>query len=92
MTWTRTYLPLVGLLALSACAVPLDGARGVETGRSTALPEAVRAMAAPGQDLATARLRPEDNCYWYDHNGPVETTPIPLRTAEGAQICVQRRS
>ena len=87
---TRTYVLLAGALALSACTVPLGGAGNVGAVRTGELPEAVRAMAAPGQDLATARLRSEDNCYWYDHAGPVETTPIPLRSVGGAQICLQR--
>ena len=30
---------------------------------------------------------PEDGCYWYEHVGPVETTMLPLRTAEGRPIC-----
>ena len=48
----------------------------------------VTALAAPNQDLATARLLPEDNCYWYEHRGPVETTLLPLRTASGNPICL----
>lgn len=84
---TRTYFLLAGALALSACAVPIGGPGDGAAMRTGELSEAVRAMAAPGQDLTTARLRAEDNCYWYDHAGPVETTPIPLRTVEGARIC-----
>ena len=53
------------------------------------LPEQVAALAAPNQDLATARLRPEDNCYWYMHSGPVEDTLLPLRTTRGNPICVK---
>lgn len=85
----RTYLLLAGTLALSACAVPFDGAGGIGNARNAELSEEVRALAAPGQDLTTARLRPDDNCYWYDHAGPVETTPLPLRSAEGSQICAR---
>ena len=84
---TRMPFLLASALALSACAVPFDGAGGLGGARNAELPEEVRAMAAPGQDLTTARLRPEDNCYWYDHAGPVETTPIPLRSIEGRRIC-----
>lgn len=51
------------------------------------LPEEVVAVAAPWQDLTTARLMPEDGCYWYQHAGPVETTMLPLRTPEGRPIC-----
>ncbi len=51
------------------------------------LPEQVVAVAAPWQNLATARLMPEDGCYWYEHDGPVEKTMLPLRTPEGRPIC-----
>ena len=54
------------------------------------LPENILELAAPNQDLATAYLRPEDNCYWYMHASPVETTRLPLRTIEGNPICVKR--
>nr|WP_245727277.1 hypothetical protein [Paracoccus isoporae] len=53
-----------------------------------AIPEYVLALAAPGQNLQTARLNPEDQCYWYIHNGPVETTEIPLRSGRGRHICL----
>lgn len=52
------------------------------------LPEEVLAIAAPGQDLSTARLLPEDNCFWYLHSGPVETTLLPLRNRDGRTICL----
>lgn len=82
----RTCLALAGALALGACSVPL-GVREVPAPEPPGPPEAVLAMAAPGQDLRTVRLRPGDSCYWYDHVGPVETTPLPLRTVDGARIC-----
>ena len=56
------------------------------------MPEAVVAMAATGQDLQSARLLPEDGCYWYEHSGPVETTLLPLRTANGNRICTPRET
>jgi hypothetical protein len=52
------------------------------------LPEEVSAIAAPGQDLSTARLLPDDNCFWYAHRGPVETTLLPLRATNGRTICL----
>lgn len=57
------------------------------TGSPGAVPEAVTLLAAPGQDLSTARLLAEDGCYWYMHDGPVEQTLLPLRTSEGRPIC-----
>ena len=52
----------------------------------------VLALAAPGQNAMTARVLPEDNCYWYEHRGPVETTLLPLRTPAGNPICTQPKS
>ncbi|WP_240504191.1 hypothetical protein [Thioclava sp. JM3] len=54
--------------------------------------EAVAALAAPGQDLTSARLLPDDGCYWYEHRGPVETTLLPLQTVNGNPICAPRGS
>ncbi len=54
------------------------------------VPESVQAIAAPGQDLSTAYLRPSDGCFWYRYDGPVETTDLPLRTSGGAPICTRR--
>ena len=73
-------------LCLGACGASVTGSPGPGAGN---LPDAVVALAAPYQDLGTARLRPEDGCYWYLHAGPVETTLIPLRTAEGNPICTR---
>lgn len=77
-------LTLVLGLPLAACAVP-----AAETGPGAQLPEAVRAAAAPFQDLSGAELRADDGCYWYRHAGPVETTYLPLRTREGRPICAR---
>ncbi|MBJ2153438.1 MULTISPECIES: hypothetical protein [Paracoccaceae] len=55
------------------------------------VPENIVALAAPYQNVQTARLMPDDNCYWYEHAGQVETTLLPLNTAAGRQICVQRQ-
>ncbi len=52
------------------------------------LPEEVVALAAPHQNVATARLQTEDNCYWYEHVGPVETTLLPLLSRRGGPICL----
>lgn len=53
-----------------------------------AVPPQVAEAAAPNQDLSFVELR-DDNCYWYRHRGPVETTMLPLRTRTGRPICVQ---
>lgn len=76
-----------GLLGLAACEpVPGGGAPGVVT-----VPDSVAEIAAPFQDLTTARLRDEDGCYWYTHRGPVETTELPLRTQNGSPICTREQ-
>jgi len=80
----RSAFLLTTGLALGACSATFsDGQAPVP------LPEEVVALAAPNQDLASARLLPEDNCYWYSHVGPVETTLLPLRTDRGNPICVK---
>ncbi|SFS21294.1 hypothetical protein [Yoonia litorea] len=68
-------------MLMSACAaVPVAETEGP-------VPDVVLSMAGPGQDLSTVILREEDNCYWYEHTSPVETTILPLRDASGRPIC-----
>lgn len=52
------------------------------------VPESVVEIAAANQDLTTVRLL-EDNCFWYSHQGPVETTLLPLRDVQGRPICTR---
>lgn len=80
---------LAGAFLLSACAATTSSNGASDIGN---VPDAVVELAAPDQDIATARLLPEDNCYWYEHNGPVEVTLLPLRTAAGNPICVAKKS
>lgn len=77
-------LPLCALAALAGCNEVTLFAEPAPT-----LPESVVAIAAPNQDLSTARLRETDNCYWYDHRGVVETTALPLRSKSGNHICIK---
>lgn len=84
ITW-QVYATLAAAL-LAGCVAPATGPAAKDAALPP-LPEAVVAVAAPWQDLSTARLRPEDGCYWYEHNGPVERTLLPLRTPEGKPIC-----
>lgn len=72
-------------LVVNGCATPSQ-----ERSEPGILPVEVAAAAAPGQDLSSARLVPEDGCYWYVHHGPVETTLLPLRSAGGGPICIGR--
>ena len=89
-TASRAIMACAGLLTLGACAAPFGAAMDGAAPNGAAVPEAVVAMAAPYQDVSSARLMPEDGCYWYRHVGPVETTMLPLRTVGGRPICTQR--
>lgn len=82
--------PLI-FLALAACEpMPTTGTTGsTVSARPVNLPESVVSIAAPNQDLASARIRSDDGCYWYTHRGPVETTQLPLRTVNGNPICTR---
>lgn len=76
-------------LVLAACAETKN--RPLNTA-FVDLPDAVVAMAAPNQDLTSARVLPEDGCFWYLHVNPVETTLLPLRNIEGRPICTERQT
>ena len=78
---------LCAVTSLAACATTPTNPDG-----TPALPESVLELAAPNQDVSSARLRPEDGCYWYVHVGPVETTLLPLRTPGGNPICTRAAS
>lgn len=78
------FMPAAALM-LGACSAFVNEGGG----QVGALPEAIAALAAPNQDLQSARLSPVDGCYWYVYAGPVETTLLPLRTVDGRPICAQ---
>ena len=77
------------LVTLAACEPVPTGDTGGASGPAVAVPESVSSIAAPFQDLSTARIRMSDGCYWYTHEGPVETTELPLRTPGGNPICTR---
>ena len=81
---------IFAILALAGCTMPTT--KSSDRTRVGNVPEAVAALAAANQDLTSARLLLEDNCYWYEHSGPVETTLLPLRSAGGNPICLSRAS
>ena len=80
-------LAIIGSAALAGCSLP-SAKVAPDPFAVGNLPENIVALAAPDQDLSTARLLREDNCYWYMHAGPVETTLLPLRAVGGRPICV----
>ncbi|MFC3119690.1 hypothetical protein [Jhaorihella thermophila] len=78
------------LMTLAACAASMpNGSEVVEPGILKEVPDSVRMLAAPGQDLSTVKIAPEDGCFYYLWNGPVESTFLPLRTAQGNPICTR---
>ncbi|GAB4263799.1 MAG: hypothetical protein Kow0013_10540 [Pararhodobacter sp.] len=77
-------LLLASLVVLGACA---GGLELDESGNLVELPEGLAEMAAPGQNLRAVQIMPEDGCYWYRHENPVEVTYLPLRTVDGRPIC-----
>ena len=87
--WKTKLLTLATTLVVAGCSLPAVERDRDEIGN---VPDQVIAMAAPGQDLSSARLVPEDGCYWYSHRGPVETTLIPLRAVGGGPICTAPKS
>ncbi len=80
----KSALSLLALVVLAACA-PTGGFLNE-------LPEEVVALAAPNQNLQAVRLLEEDGCYWYEHDGPVERTLLPLMSKRGRHICIQQQS
>lgn len=83
-------LPLFAALPLilAGCEVAPPVA-GPQAGGAATLPEGVLSIAAPYQDLSTARVDETTGCYVYQHRGPVETTYLPLRSTEGRPICTR---
>ncbi len=79
-----TYIKTISLLALTTVAA--CGSTPVRE-EPRIVSDAVTELADPRQNLATARLRETDNCYWYEYQGPVETTLLPLKTVDGRPIC-----
>lgn len=88
---------LATVTGLSACEpLPAPAAAAPATGAATqpdpiSMPGSLASLAAPYQDVSTARLK-SDGCYWYTHVGPVETTELPLRTPQGNPICARAPS
>ena len=80
----KSALSLLALAFLAACAPT-----GVFLNE---VPEEVVALAAPNQNLQAVRLLEQDGCYWYEHDGPVERTLLPLMSKRGRHICIQQQS
>ncbi len=81
----QTLIFPAALLALGACGAPPPATN--DRGFIAELSPSVAALAAPNQDLTAVQWRPEDGCYWYLYEGPVETLMVPLRADDGGKIC-----
>ena len=79
----RSVVALGAALALGACV-----SSPTPEGETIELSEEVLAIVGPNQDVSRARLE-VDGCYWWLYRGPVESTYLPLVTAEGRMICVR---
>ncbi len=82
-TTSRWAAGAVLIAVLTGCVAtpPVD-----DSGYLIELPEGLAELAAEGQDIARVRLM-EDDCYWYLYEGVVETTMLPILTADGRLIC-----
>lgn len=86
----RAWIVVAMLPLLGACGAPAVGPGvAAEPVFIAEVPPDVAAMAAPNQDLSNVQLMPEDRCYWYLHEGPVESVMVPLRSLEGDMICLR---
>ena len=88
----RTVMVMSSVLFTAGCAASAITPSGREAARDAERAAAIAALAAPGQNVASARLLPQDNCYWYEHTGPVETTLLPLVNVDGQPICLQSKT
>jgi len=84
----RSCAVFATLTALIACDETTTGTAGF----ITELPQSVVDLADPKQNLRQVKVLPEDGCFWYLHNGPVESTLLPLRTPAGAPICTKAQT
>ena len=87
MMKNRIWLVLGMGVLVSACGDLQNTNSGPSEGFLKELPEGVLAIAADNQDLTAVRIDPVDGCYVYRYVGPVETTYLPLRAANGRPIC-----
>ncbi|KNG95406.1 hypothetical protein [Pseudaestuariivita atlantica] len=87
-TWNITLPKPLKTIAFGLVVAGCTTAPEVDIdGAYVELPEPLVGLAAPYQNLQKVRLNPDDNCFWYLHDGPVEATWLPLRTAAGNPIC-----
>lgn len=83
----KITLTIAAAFTLSACAkTPIEDVSSNPADAGP--PPELIGLAAANQDLSTARIRPEDRCYWYEHRGRVEATLLPVLSPSGQRICL----
>ncbi len=82
----KYWLMAATTILVAGCETPQGG---TNAGFIKTLPEGVTAVAAPYQNLNAVKINPADGCYVYRHDGPVESTLLPLRTTKGRPICTE---
>ena len=85
----KVTLMLGATVVLLAGCEEFEGMSSPDSQLISNVPEEVLALAGPGQPTNALRKNPADGCYEYQHVGPVETTFLPLRTANGNPICTK---
>lgn len=83
----RIWIAGCAALLVAACGDMQNVSNDPSNSFFKELPEGVLAIAAKNQDLTAVRIDPADGCYVYRYKGPVETTFLPLRAANGRPIC-----
>ena len=88
----RMFCAVAATSTMAACAgigpeAVVPPAAAEVTSVEQQIKDQIAARAAPNQDIASARLRPDDNCFWFSYVGPVETTELPLLTKDGRHLC-----
>lgn len=79
-------------LTLAGCEAYEGGAAAPGSEFIAELPQGVLDIASPTQDLTAVRIDSATGCYVYRHQGPVETTYLPLRTKNGSPICTRKEA
>lgn len=87
MPFSLKSVPLVPVLLFGLAACDPAAFAALNGAAPNTVSEEVRAAAAPNQNIESARVLPEDGCYWYEYAGPVESTLLPLRAPNGAHLC-----
>lgn len=85
----KWLVPAICVFAVGACT---DAANQASSSNDRPASAELARLAAPGQDLSRIKIDPSNGCYLYRYRGPIETTYLPVRTANGNPICTRAQS